>query len=69
MQEGKEGDMPAENSSPIPLATNPASPMKRLNMRTQCIEQLSKWHVLLESGAISQAQYEELKSSIIDDIL
>ena len=67
-QERKEGDKPAENSSPIPLASTSASPMKHLNMRTQCIEQLSKWHVLLESGAISQVQYEELRSSIIDDI-
>ena len=29
-----------------------ASPTKRLNLRMQCIDQLSKWHVLLESGAI-----------------
>ena len=64
----QEGDAPAENSCPTPLVTNSASPMKRLNMRTQCIEQLSKWHVLLESGAITQVQYEELKSSIIDDM-
>ena len=59
-------DKQTETSSPV-QAGNSASPMKRLNMRTQCIDQLGKWHVLLESGAISQSQYEEM-SSIIDDM-
>jgi len=34
----------------------------------QCIDQLSKWHVLLELGAITEAQYNELKATILDDI-
>jgi len=34
----------------------------------QCIDQLSKWHVLLESEAITEAQYNELKATILDDI-
>ena len=68
VQEGERGDEPAETSSPFPSTSSSASPMKRLNMRTQCIEQLGKWHDLLESGAISQSQFEELRSSIIDDM-
>ena len=60
-------DKPTKTSSPVHVG-NSASPMKRLNMRTQCIDQLGKWHVLLESEAISQSQYEEMRSSIIDDM-
>ena len=45
-----------------------ASPTKRLNLRMQCIDQLSKWHVLLESGAITEAQYDDLKATILEDI-
>ena len=34
----------------------------------QCIDQLSKRHVLLESGAITEAQYDDLKATILEDI-
>lgn len=44
------------------------SPGKRIGLRTQCIDQLQKWHSLLESGAVSQEQYDELQKSILDDI-
>jgi hypothetical protein len=44
------------------------SPGKRINLRGQCVEQLQKWHDLLEGGAITKEQYDELKSTIIDDI-
>ena len=52
-----------------PTTTTPDSPStKRLIRRAQCIDQLSKWHLLLEAGGITQAQYDELKESIIDDM-
>ena len=33
------------------------SPVKRVNMRSELIDQLQKWHQLLELGAISHTQY------------
>ena len=44
------------------------SPSKRINLRSQCIEQLDKWHSLMEKGAISSQQYEELQATILSDI-
>ena len=44
------------------------SPSKCVGLRTQCIDQLSKWHSLLNTGAIDQAQYDELKEAILGDI-
>ena len=41
---------------------------KRFGVRTECIDQLSKWHGLLTKGAISQSQYEELKQTILKDM-
>ena len=44
------------------------SPGKRINMRSECIDQLEKWHKLMECGAISNDQYKELKDTILKDI-
>ena len=44
------------------------SPTKRLDHCTECINQLSKWHGLLQDGAISQEQYEEMKGTIMEDM-
>jgi hypothetical protein len=44
------------------------SPSKWVGVRTQCIDQLTKWHDLLKSGAISPSQYEELKGTILKDM-
>lgn len=49
-------------------STSSGSPTKRLCHRTTCIDQLGKWHDLLQSGAISQDQYDEMKDSILKDI-
>ena len=48
------------------LASN--SPTKRVDLRMQCIDQLSKWHALLTAGAIDQGQYDELEETILGDI-
>ena len=55
--------------SAVNIPTQPAgiSPGK-VNMRTELINQLQKWYQLLETGAISQAQYAELKDTILLDI-
>ncbi len=34
-------------------------PAKCLNMRTECIDQLDKWHSLMERGGITAEQYKE----------
>ena len=37
-----------------------ASPGKRLQMRSECIDQLDKWYQLMEKGAITNEQYKEI---------
>ena len=44
------------------------SPAKRINLRTECINQLDKWHMLLEKGAITSDQYQQLQDTILGDI-
>ena len=44
------------------------SPGKRLSMRSECIDQLDKWHKLIEHGAISPEEYKELQGTILTDI-
>ena len=44
------------------------SPSKRLQMRSQCIEQLGRWHTLLEKGGITKGQYDELQATIFQDM-
>jgi len=44
------------------------SPGKKIVLRSQCIDQLQKWHTLLESGAITREQYDDLQVTILDDI-
>ena len=38
------------------------------NMRGQCIDQLKKSHDLLDIGAITQSQYDELQMMIFFDV-
>ena len=51
-----------------PPTSSSGSPTKRVGLRAQCIDQLSKWHALLVAGGIDQAQYDELKDTILGDI-
>ena len=44
------------------------SPGKRLNMRSECIDQLEKWHRLMTNGAITPEQYKEIQDNILSDI-
>ena len=44
------------------------SPGKRLQMRSECIEQLDKWYQLMEKGAITAQQYQEIQDNIMNDI-
>jgi hypothetical protein len=49
-------------------ATGAMSPGKRINLRTECMDQLQKWHGLLQMGAITSGQYDEFQKKIIGDI-
>ena len=44
------------------------SPGKRISLRSECINQLDKWHQLKERGVIGSDQYEELQQTILTDI-
>lgn len=57
-----------KNAKPCMTAEKTLSPGKRISYRTECIEQLDKWHSLMEKGAISQAQFQELQERILGDI-
>ena len=54
-----------DSASTSSLSTSTASvcnsPSKRVGLR-------SKWHSLLNTGAIDQAQYDDLKEAILGDI-
>ena len=44
------------------------SPGQRVHLRRECIDQLSRWHTLKQSGGITSEEYEELRKNIIGDI-
>ena len=44
------------------------SPAKRVKLRTECIDQLSKLHTLLEKGGVQSEVYETLKKAILSDM-
>ena len=44
------------------------SPSKRVNLRSECITQLDKWHSLFERGVVTSEQYDDLQKSILSDI-
>ena len=44
------------------------SPAKRITLRSECIDQLDKWHKLMERGAITPDQYKDLQDTIMNDI-
>jgi len=45
-----------------------SSPGKRIQLRTQCIDQLTKWHRLMEDQVISKEEYQEMHKTIMSDI-
>jgi len=40
----------------------------KVTIHTELIDQLQKWHHLMESGAISESEYKELQQTILCDI-
>lgn len=48
--------------------TDTFSPVKKIELRSQCMDQLQKWHDLLDKKIITQQQYDELQEKILADI-
>ena len=48
-------------------STATVSPGKRLQMKLECIDQLDKWHQLMEEGVTAE-QYKEIQDNIMNDI-
>ncbi len=44
------------------------SPGKRIGLRTECMEQLDKWHSLLQKGVITEEQHKEHQQKILKDM-
>ena len=44
------------------------SPGKKISIRSELIDQLEKWHRLMDCGAITEEQYKELQETILSDI-
>ena len=44
------------------------SPSKKMRIRSELITRLKQWHALLESGLVSQSEYDEVKSAIMTDM-
>ena len=49
-------------------STQPESPGKRIRYRGECMDQLTKWHSLLEKGVITEEQYHSFVRRILKDI-
>ena len=67
------GKQKCGDSTEVPQSTSTTSvatlsPGKRINLRSECMDQLSKRHTLLEKGAITQAQYAVHQKTILGDI-
>ena len=47
------------------VVTDSASSTSRVSVRSELLDQLSKWHKLNMDGVVSDAEYEELKKTIL----
>ena len=56
---------PDATKKSIPISVSPG---KSVQLKGQLVDQLLKWHELLEKGGITQEQYEELQESIMKDV-
>ena len=52
---------PQKSSVALSSSSVGISPGKRVNLQSECIDQLQKWHVLMENGDITKSQYEEMQ--------
>ena len=68
-QGNKKTTVAPSSSASIPTSSSSVavSSGKRVSLRSECINQLDKWHSLLEKG-ITQEQYEEMQKAIVKDM-
>ena len=52
-------------STSAPVAVSPGKPV---SLRSECINQLDKWHSLHEKGIITQEQYDDMQKAILSDM-
>ena len=52
----------------VSTAASGISPAKKINVRSEYIQQLSQWHQLMEKGAITMDEYKEMQETILQDI-
>lgn len=65
--EKKAGPVETDTSQSRPVNVG-VSPGKRVNLRSECISQLDKWHSLFEKQCITQEQYDQLRDAILKDV-
>ena len=58
----------SEVCGPLISSNQTMSPAKRVALRTQCTEQLERWHQLMEKGGITKEQYDDLQDNILSEI-
>ena len=56
------------SSASSPSSSVAVSPGKRVSLRSECINQLDKWHSLLEKGIISREEYDQMQKTILNDM-
>lgn len=60
---------PTTSHSVVPNESDhPQSPGKRIRYRSECMDQLNKWHTLMEKQIITQEQYQGFIGTILQDI-
>ena len=59
---------PLHSSASQSTSSVGVSPGRRVGLRTECIDQLKKWHALLLDGAITKAQYDDFQAKILSDM-
>ena len=47
-------------------ASGGVSPGKRIHLRSECIDQLTKWHKLMNEGVISAEEYKDMHKTMSD---
>ena len=57
----------APESKRVAMSTA-VSPGRKVNIRSELIDQRQKWHKLLDSGVVTQGEYDNLKEKILSDI-
>ena len=62
---GREGSTPDSKRAAVSTGVSPG---RKVNIRSELINQLDKWHRLLDSGVVSKEEYDELKGKILSDI-